>query len=65
MPQSNLVIMRKANKKDKLERRQCFLKIVSNIRFLVRQGLALRGGGDESDSNFIQLLSLRAEDMLE
>ncbi len=50
------------HKKDKLERRLCFLKIVSNIRFLARQGLALRGGGDESDSNFIQLLSLRAED---
>ena len=45
--------------KDK--RRQCFLKILSNGSF-ARQVLALRGGGDECDSNFTQLLKLRAED---
>ena len=39
-----------------------FLKILSNVRFLARQGLALRGSGDECDSNFTQLLKLRAED---
>ena len=48
--------------KEKFERRQCFLKNLSNIRFLGRQGLALRGHGDESDSNYIQLMKLRAED---
>ena len=32
------------------------------LRFLARQSLALRGGGDEHDSNFTQLLKLRAED---
>ncbi len=32
------------------------------LRFLSRQGLALRGDGDESDSNFMQLINLRSED---
>lgn len=48
--------------KERLERRQCFLKLLSNVRFLSRQGLPLRGAGDESDSNYMQLLLLRAED---
>ena len=43
--------------------RECFMKLISSIRFLVRQGLALRGdGAGEPDSNFIQLLQLRAQD---
>ena len=50
------------HRQDKLERRKCFMKILSNIRFLARQGLALRGHGDKSDSNFMQLLLLRGED---
>ena len=37
--------------KERLERRQCFLKILSIIRFLAHQGLPLRGHGDETDSN--------------
>ena len=45
-----------------LDRRQCFLKLLSNIRFLARQGLPLRGDGDEIDSNYMQLLKLRGED---
>ena len=49
--------------KEKMERRQWFLKILSNSRFLARQGLAFRGcQGDESNSNFIKLLKLRGED---
>lgn len=48
--------------REKLERRQCFLKILSNARFLARQGLQFRGHGDEKDSNFLQLMNLRAED---
>jgi hypothetical protein len=47
---------------EKLERRQCFLKILSNVRFLARQGLPFRGHGDEKDSIFFQLLKLRGED---
>ena len=54
-------------RKEKLERRQCFLKVLSNIRYLARQGLPLRGHGDpetqtESESNFAQLMKLRGED---
>ena len=48
--------------KDRSESRKCFVRILSNVRFLSRQGLALRGEGDESDSNFRQLLALRSED---
>ena len=43
--------------------RECFLKLISSIGFLARQNLALRGDrAGEPDSNFIQLLQLRAED---
>ena len=46
---------------DKLERRQCFLKLLSNDRFLAKQGLPLQGDGDELDSNYMQLLKLCGE----
>ena len=48
--------------KEKAERRQCLLKIIENVKFLVCQGLALRGDGKEEDSNFTQLLELCAID---
>ena len=48
--------------KERLERRKRFLKLLSNVRFLSRQGLAFHGDGDESDSNFMQLICLRSED---
>ncbi len=41
---------------------QCLLKILSNVQFLARQGLPLRGDGEETDSNFTQLLKLRGLD---
>ena len=47
---------------EKLERQKCFLKLLSNVRFLARQALPLQGDGDESDSNYIQLLKLHGED---
>ncbi len=41
----------------------CFLKILSSIHFLARQGLALRGDGcGEIEGNFTQLLKLQASD---
>ena len=46
------------HQREKLERRQCLLKIISSIQFLARQGLPLRGHGDDSSSNFTQLLKL-------
>ena len=42
--------------------RQCLIRFAENIRYLARQGLALRGDGDESDSNFMQLACLRRDD---
>ena len=48
--------------KEKLENRRCLLKILSTIRFFARQGFPLRGHGDDSSSNFMQLLKLQAED---
>ena len=49
-------------KREKQENRQCFIKILSSLRFLARQGLAFRGHGDGSQSNVTQLLALRAVD---
>ena len=48
--------------KERLERRKCLLNLLSNARFLSRQGLAFRGDVDESDSNFMRLIYLRSED---
>ena len=50
------------HQQQKAENRAMFLRILANIRFLARQGLPLQGHGDDSDSNFIQLLRLRASD---
>ena len=47
---------------EKQQNRQHLLKALSSIRFLARQGLALRGDSDETDSNLHQLLVLRGED---
>ena len=47
---------------EKATNRQCLLKILSNLRFFARQGSAIRGHGDETDSNYYQLLKLRGED---
>ena len=40
--------------------RHCLVTIAENIKFLARQGIALRGNEDEMESNFIQLLHLLA-----
>lgn len=42
--------------------RQCLYQILTCIHFLCRQGLALRGNKDESDSNLHQLLLMKARD---
>ena len=55
-------LLSSAHATEKEENRRCLRKILSNIRFLARQGLPLRGDQDESDGNFIQLLKLRGED---
>lgn len=48
--------------REKEHNRKMFLKIVSTIRFLSRQGMALQGDGNDEDSNFLQLLRFKAED---
>ena len=44
------------------QNKNMLLKIFENIRFLARQELPLRGDGDESNSNFVQLFKLRSAD---
>lgn len=51
-----------AHKMEKSQNRQMLMKILSNVQFLARQSLPFRGDGDESESNFIQLLLLRGTD---
>ncbi|XP_053374024.1 zinc finger MYM-type protein 1-like [Mercenaria mercenaria] len=49
-----------AHSEEKKHNRAQLLTILRNIRFLARQGVALRGH-DEDDSNFLQLLRLHGE----
>ena len=45
--------------------RRCFITILESLQYLARQGIPLRGHGDDSDSNFIQLLLSRCKSMPE
>ena len=54
-------LMSRSHAEDKAANRQCFLKLLSNMRFLARQALPMRGH-EEDNSNFIQLYKLRGED---
>lgn len=47
--------------KQKENNRQALYQIMTSIKFLSRQGLALRGDKDESDGNLHQLLRMKAE----
>ena len=44
--------------------RKCLLKIIETLLYLARQGVALRGLVD-IESNFMQLLELRTNDVLQ
>lgn len=46
---------------EQLEARKCLAMIFTSVKYLARQGMALRGHGD-SEGNFCQLLNLRSED---
>ena len=50
--------------KEKESNRTAFLKILKSIQYLARQGLPLRGAGDDSNGNFVQLLNLMSEGSL-
>ena len=49
-------------KSQKEENRNCLLKIVQSISYLCCQGIALRKGRQDEESNFKQLLLLQVED---
>ena len=51
-----------AHAKEKASNWQYLLKVAQNIKFLAKQGIVLSGDGNESDSNFMQLMELRALD---
>jgi hypothetical protein len=50
--------------KEMADNRNMLIKILSCVKFLARQALALRGDGDETDSNFLQLLRFLGDDAL-
>ena len=52
----------RAHKAQKEKARDILKLIISSVRFLARQGLALRGDGSDASANLIQLIRLRAED---
>jgi len=54
-------VLSRQHKQEKMERRHCFLKVLSSIRFLARQGLPLHSDDTEDNSNLIQLLKLQGE----
>ena len=47
--------------RDKEQNRRMLLKTISCVHVLAQQGLPLRGDGDERNSTFLALLSLRRE----
>lgn len=49
------------HREEQIVRKKVFLKIITSVGYLARQGLALRGH-DELESNLIQLLKVRCED---
>ena len=53
------------HRKEKALNRDMFRRVLQNVCFLARQGLALRGHGDSAESNFIQLMRLRVFDCAE
>ena len=52
-------LLSQEHQKEKATNRRMLLKILQSIRFLARQGLPLRSGGGDSESNLMQLLQLQ------
>ena len=53
-------VLSNQHQKDKEENRRCLLQIVLCLRYLARQGIALRGNNNDIDGYFHQLLKLQA-----
>ena len=49
-------ILSSQHAREKQVNREYLLKVMTTLRFLVRQGLALRRDGDKKDLNFYRLL---------
>ena len=47
---------------EKVNSQHCLFQIILCVRFMGRQGLAFRGDEDETDSNFKQIVNMKAED---
>ena len=54
-------MLSQAHSEEKEKNGRMLMLIIQSLKFLGRQGIALRGH-NESDSNFIQLLKLRSND---
>ena len=50
-----------AREEDKANNKNAILKMLSNIRFLGRRGIPLRGDGDGNNSNFTQIVHLQTK----
>ena len=55
-------LLSNAHAHEKAVNRHCLLKVISTLRFLARQGCAIRGHADDTEGNFYQLLKLRSEE---
>lgn len=54
-------VLDSAQKRQQLTCQRMLLKQLSSLKFLVHQGLAIRGHND-SDGNLMQLLNVQSED---
>ena len=52
-------LLSREHQEEKATNRRMLLKILQSIRFLARQGMPLRSGGGDSESNLMQLLQLQ------
>ena len=57
-----LVQMNKGLLQEQKQSRACLLKLISSLKYLAGQGLAIQGRKSD-DGNFIELLNLRLEDI--
>ena len=55
-------LLSSAHAKEKASNQKNLMTVAQCLRFMTRQGLAIRGDGDEMDSNFHQLLILKGFD---
>ena len=57
-----IMMVNSAIKKDQESRRKMLLKQLGSLKYLLRQGLAIRGHSNNKEGNLDQLLELQKED---